>query len=167
MQCVCIFKFPQFLCAVTVACHVIPASGRLVDVDIPKLSESPWPVFDIFWTSMGLGRQIVKELDLKLTLGMAERRKTESTPDEESWGGGQRFQSRSEPKSPSLGVWLFLVQLVTILVEHSSNVKQRPKKPSENFANSAVFVRSQECWFVCEWKLYLYTYTSLRAIRLG
>ena len=29
--------------AVTVACHVIPASGRLVDVDIPELSESPWP----------------------------------------------------------------------------------------------------------------------------
>ena len=24
----------------TVACHVIPASGRLVDVDIPELSES-------------------------------------------------------------------------------------------------------------------------------
>ena len=30
-------------CAVTVACHVIPASGRLVDVDVPELSESPWP----------------------------------------------------------------------------------------------------------------------------
>ena len=29
-------------------CHVIPASGRLVDVDIPKLSESPWPGSDIF-----------------------------------------------------------------------------------------------------------------------
>ena len=28
---------------------------------------------DIFCTSMGLERQIVKELDLKLTLGMAER----------------------------------------------------------------------------------------------
>ena len=76
---------------------------------------------------MGLGRQIVKELDLKLTLGVAERRKTESPPDEESWGGGQRFKSRSDPKSPSLGVWLFLVQSVTILVEHSSDVKQRPK----------------------------------------
>ena len=34
--------------AVTVACHVIPASGRLVDVDIPELSESPWPGLDIF-----------------------------------------------------------------------------------------------------------------------
>ena len=34
--------------AVTVACHVIPASGRLVDVDIPEQSESPWPGSDIF-----------------------------------------------------------------------------------------------------------------------
>ena len=34
--------------AVTVACHVILASGRLVDVDIPELSESPWPGSDIF-----------------------------------------------------------------------------------------------------------------------
>ena len=58
----------------TVACHVIPASGRLVDVDIPELSESPWPGIDILCSSMGLGRQIVKALDLKLTLGMAERR---------------------------------------------------------------------------------------------
>ena len=48
------------------------ASGSLVDVDIPELSESPWPGIDIFCISMG--RQIVKELDLKLTLGMAERR---------------------------------------------------------------------------------------------
>ena len=77
---------------------------------------------------MGLGRQIVKELDLKLTLGMAERQKTESPPDEELWGGGQRFKSRSDPKSPSLGVWLFLVQSVTIPDEHSSAVKQRQKK---------------------------------------
>ena len=50
------------------------ASGSLVDVDIPELSESPWPGIDIFCTNMGLGRQIVKELDLKLTLGIAERR---------------------------------------------------------------------------------------------
>ena len=50
------------------------ASGSLVDVDIPKLSESPWSGIDIFCTSMVLGRRIVKELDLKLTLGMAEMR---------------------------------------------------------------------------------------------
>ena len=50
------------------------ASGSLVDVDIPELSESPWPGIHNFCTSMGLGRQIVKELDLKLTLAMAERR---------------------------------------------------------------------------------------------
>ena len=65
-----------------------------------------------------------------MTLGMAERRKTESPPDEESWGGGQWFKSRSDSKSPSLGLWLFLVQSVTIPVEHSSDVKQRPKKIS-------------------------------------
>ena len=72
---------------------------------------------------MGLGRQIVVELDLKLTLGMAE-----SPPDEESWGGGQRIKSQSDPKSPSLVVWLFLVQSVTVQAEHSWDVKQRPKK---------------------------------------
>ena len=53
---------------------VMQVSGSLVDVDIPELSESPWPGIDIFCTSMGLGRWIVKELDLKLALGMAERR---------------------------------------------------------------------------------------------
>ena len=79
---------------------------------------------------MGLGRRIVKKLDLKLTLGMADRRKTESPPDEESWGGGQRFKSWSDPKSPSLGVWLFLVQSITVPVEHSLDVKQRPKNVS-------------------------------------
>ena len=51
------------------------ASCSLVDVDIPELSESPLTGIDIFCTSsMGLGRRMVKELDLKLTLGMAERR---------------------------------------------------------------------------------------------
>ena len=50
------------------------ASGSLVDVDIPELSESPWPGIDIFCTSMGPGWWIVKELALKRTLGMAERR---------------------------------------------------------------------------------------------
>ena len=77
---------------------------------------------------MGLGRQIVKELDLKLRLGIAERRLTESPSDEESLGGGSVFKSQSDPKSPSLGVWLFLVQSVTVQVEHSSDFKQRPRK---------------------------------------
>ena len=45
----------------------------IVDVDILELSESPWPANDIFCTCMGLGRWIVKELDLKLTLEMAEK----------------------------------------------------------------------------------------------
>ena len=77
------------------------ASCSLVDVDIPKLSESPWPG-DIFCTSMELGRQIAKELDLKLTLGMAERQNTESPPDEESceesWGAGPAIQISVRPK---------------------------------------------------------------------
>ena len=53
------------------------ASGSLVDVDIPELSESPWHGIGIFCTSLGLGRQVVEELDLKQqkrTLGMADRR---------------------------------------------------------------------------------------------
>ena len=74
------------------------ASGSLVDVDIPELSESTWPGVDIFCTSMGLGRQIVNELDRKLTLGMAERRLTEYPPDEESWRGGRQFKSQSDLK---------------------------------------------------------------------
>ena len=41
-----IYRYKKY--AVTVACHVIPASGKLVDVDIPNLSESPWPGSDIF-----------------------------------------------------------------------------------------------------------------------
>ena len=53
------------------------------------------------------------------TLGMAGRIKTESPPDEESWGGGQWFESRPVPKSPFLGVWLFLVESVTAPVVHS------------------------------------------------
>ena len=57
----------------TVACHVILASGRLVDVDILELSESPCSGADIFCASMGLGWQMVKELDLKLTMGVTER----------------------------------------------------------------------------------------------
>ena len=44
--------------AVTVVCHVIPASGRLVDVDILELSE----FFAICQTSMGVGWRMVKEL---------------------------------------------------------------------------------------------------------
>ena len=49
------------------------ASGSLADADIPELSESPWSGIDIFCASMVLGRRIVKELYLKMTLGMAER----------------------------------------------------------------------------------------------
>ena len=114
-------------------------SASLVDVDFPELSESPWSGIDIFCTSMGLGRLIVKELDLKLTLGMAKRQKTESLPDEESWGVDQLFKSRSDPKSPSLGVWLFLVQSVTIPVEHSSNKDQKTLIKCHNISINELF----------------------------
>ena len=56
------------------ACHVIPVSGRLVDVDIPELSESPRPGFDIFCTSMGLERQMVNGIRPETDLGLTERR---------------------------------------------------------------------------------------------
>ena len=39
-----------------------------------------------------------EDIELKLTLGMADRRKSESPPDEESWGEDQQFESRSDPK---------------------------------------------------------------------
>ena len=53
------------------SCNAV--SRSLVDVDIPKLAEPPWPGIDIFCTSIELRWRIVKEIDLKLTLGMAER----------------------------------------------------------------------------------------------
>ena len=90
--------------------------------------EFPCPGIGICYSSVGLGRMIVKELDLKLALGKADRRKTESPHDEESWRGGQQFKSWSDSKSPSLGVWLFLVQWVTVPVGLHSDVKQRPNK---------------------------------------
>ena len=46
---------------------VMQASGNLANVDILELSESTLPGVGIFHTIMGLGRQMVKELDLKLT----------------------------------------------------------------------------------------------------
>ena len=77
---------------------------------------------------MGLGRQIVKELDLKLTLGKAGGEKR-SLHLMRNHGVGVSGSNLGQTQShPSLEVWLFLVQLVTIPVEHSSDVKQRPKK---------------------------------------
>ena len=81
---------------------VMQASGKLVEVDILELSRFPCCGVDIFYTSIVLVLMMVKEIDLKLTQGMSERRKTESPPDEESWGGVQRFESRPDPKSPGL-----------------------------------------------------------------
>ena len=56
-----------------VADLVTQASGKLFEVDSLELSEPPWPGVAIFHTSMGLGWRMVKELDMKLKLGMAER----------------------------------------------------------------------------------------------
>ena len=67
---------------------------------------------------------MVKALDLKPTLEMTE---TESPNDVESWGEWQQFESRSDPKSSSLKVWLFLVPLITVPVGHSLAFKQRQK----------------------------------------
>ena len=78
------------------------ASGNLVDVDILELPRFPCCGVDIFCTSIRLVLMMMKEIDLKLTQGMAERRKTESPPDEKSWGGGQRFESWTDTKSPGL-----------------------------------------------------------------
>ena len=104
------------------------------------VSECPCSGVGMCCTIMGLGWQMVKEIDLKqLTLGTAERRKTESLPDEESWGGGQRFKSRSDPKSPSLRAWLFLAQAVTAPVRHSSDGRQRPKKKDSKSFQSLNF----------------------------
>ena len=70
-------------------------------MDILKLSGFPYPSGGICYTSTGLG----------------------------AYGGeGIRPEFWSHPKSPSLRVWLFLVQLVTVLVGHSLDVKHRPQK---------------------------------------
>ena len=69
---------------------------------------------------------MVKQLDLKLTLGMNKRRKTESHVMRNPMERGQRFKSRSDPKPP-ISSLTFFVQSVTVSVGHSSGVKQRIK----------------------------------------
>ena len=64
--------------------------------------------------------------------GMAERQQTESPPDEESWGVGQRFKSRSDPKPPSLGVWLFIDILYIVAVVIVRTINSRTKKKRRN-----------------------------------
>ena len=80
------------------------ASGSLAEADILELLRFPCPGVGIGRTSFGMGLMMVKEFDLKLTLGIAEMRNTESSSDKESWGGGQLSESLSDSKSPSLGV---------------------------------------------------------------
>ena len=54
---------------------VLKASGKLVEVDILQQSRFPCCGVGISHTSIGLVLMMVKELDLKLTLGMAESNK--------------------------------------------------------------------------------------------
>ena len=49
-------------------------SGNLVEVDILELSRFPCRSVGICHTKIGLVLMMVKEIDLKLTQGMAERR---------------------------------------------------------------------------------------------
>ena len=63
---------------------VMQVSRNQVEVVILEQSRFPCHGVGICHTSIGLMLMMLKEIDLKLTLGMAERRKTESPPDEES-----------------------------------------------------------------------------------
>ena len=57
---------------------VIPAFGRLVEVDILGLLRFPCPGVGICHTIIRLGlMMVVKEIDLNQTLGITERRKTD------------------------------------------------------------------------------------------
>ena len=75
-------------------------SDKLVEVDILELSVFTWPGVGIFHASMGLGDG--DSDGIKRILGMAKRGYTESPLNEDSWGRGQQFESRSDPQSPSL-----------------------------------------------------------------
>ena len=57
-------------------------------MDILELLRFPCPVVDICHAYTGLGLVMGKELYLKLTLAMAEKRKTEPQPDKEPSGRG-------------------------------------------------------------------------------
>ena len=62
------------------------ASGCLLQVNVLELSRFSWLGVGNHHIGIGLGLMMGKKLYLKLTLGMAERRYTESPPDEESMG---------------------------------------------------------------------------------
>ena len=107
--------------------RVIPMPSRLVEVDILWLSECPCPGVGICQASPYPGDKDFEVVIPKLTLEMADRRKTESPYDSSSCGVGPQFESGSNPKPPSVGAWLILVQSVTVPVRHSSDVKQKIK----------------------------------------
>ena len=73
----------------------------------------------------------MKELDLKLTLGMAERQLTESPPDEESWGGGQWFKSRPDPKvtlSQMSRLFIGILHIAAVVIVRTINSRAKKNK---------------------------------------
>ena len=57
-----------------VAHPVTQVIGKQALVDILDLSEVPWTLWGVYTPRSGLELRMVKELDLKLALGMNERR---------------------------------------------------------------------------------------------
>ena len=91
----------------SVAGLVVPASGRLVAEDIPELFEVSASLYWYCHTSTRPGLRMVTELDLRLTPGMTEKRKTEYLPQ-----SGKGFSSLNLLRVKTLGVWPSLVQLI-------------------------------------------------------
>ena len=84
----------------------------------------------------------MKELDLKLTLGMSERRLTESPPDEESWGGGQLFKSRPDPKvnlSQTSRLFIGILYIAAVVIVRTINSRTKKiYKTSKNPPTSSM-----------------------------
>ena len=89
------------------------------EVYILELSQFPCPGVGICHTSKGLGLRPVKELDLKHWEWLRGGNLSLHLTRNHDRGGGQGSESRSDPKSPTSRVWLFLVQSVTVPVGHS------------------------------------------------
>ena len=143
------------------------ASGSLVEVDILELSESPWPGIGIFHTIMGLEQQMVEELDLKLTLGKAERRQIESPPDKDSSGGSQRFKSWSDPKvTPSLSQSLAVSCPIGYSTGRLARVLNKDQKRNKTCFQAEIRSRDllNKSWKLCPWATRVYT-QSLYLIR--
>ena len=83
----------------------------------------------------------MKELDLKLTLGMAERRLTESSPDEESWRGGSVVQILARPKvtlSQTSRLFIGILYIAAVVIVRTIN--SRAKKNPANWHLSLIHI---------------------------